>query len=168
MKFSDLIKRELISGRDFGVELNLGFQSHYDFLKSIKSFNPNNSVEVVLFHTDDISLCLDRAKTRHEQGLHLVPPETIQEMYDNTIPLLKENLHLTTSLLAIDVTANDIEPELRIKYKDDSTKLEVFGRQSIWIEKELIPILQLAIKQRLELSPNETKKVPKHRRGPKL
>ncbi|MGF1637979.1 MAG: hypothetical protein ACFCUU_12960 [Cyclobacteriaceae bacterium] len=57
LKFNDLVRKELISGKDFGLEINLGFESHYDFVKSIKNFNPDQIiVNVLLFHTDDIEL----------------------------------------------------------------------------------------------------------------
>ena len=40
LRFNDLVKKELFAGSDFGIEFNLGFQSHYDFVKSVKNFNP--------------------------------------------------------------------------------------------------------------------------------
>jgi len=68
LRFNDLVKKELFAGSDFGIEINLGFQSHYDFVKSVKNFNPQrNTVKVVLFHTDDIDLCFQRARIRPER-----------------------------------------------------------------------------------------------------
>lgn len=75
-RFQSVLRDYLVSGKDFAVELNLGFQSHYDLVKRLKNFDKENKIEVVLFHTNDLQLCLDRAKFRHENGLHLVPPET--------------------------------------------------------------------------------------------
>lgn len=39
--------QELVSNKDFSIELNLGFQSHYDLLKKMKAFNPENRIEVI-------------------------------------------------------------------------------------------------------------------------
>lgn len=61
----------------------------------------SNRIEIVLFHTDDLQLCLERARERHEEGLHLVPAETVSEMYYNTIPLLKGNIGLISVLRAV-------------------------------------------------------------------
>ena len=30
IRYQDLVRRSLVSGEDFAIELNLGFQSHYD------------------------------------------------------------------------------------------------------------------------------------------
>lgn len=97
------IKKYLFDKKDFALELNLGFQSHYDYLNSIASFDCTNKIHLILFFTDDLKLCLDRALLRHENGGHLVEPEVIKEMYGNTIPLLLENKHLFHSFNLIDV-----------------------------------------------------------------
>jgi predicted ABC-type ATPase len=68
MKFNDLVKKQLFAGNDFAIELNPGFESHYDFADSIKSFNSDNAIEVILFFTDDIKLCYQRAEQRHLEG----------------------------------------------------------------------------------------------------
>ena len=80
IKFNDLVKKQLFAGNDFAIELNLGFESHYDFLRSVKNFNSDNTIEVILFFTDDKKLCYQRAEQRHQEGLHYVNPETIKEM----------------------------------------------------------------------------------------
>jgi predicted ABC-type ATPase len=77
IKFNDLVRKQLFAGNDFAIELNLGFESHYDFLKSIRSFNNDNTIEVILFFTEDIKLCYQRTEQRHQEGLHYVSPETI-------------------------------------------------------------------------------------------
>ena len=87
----DIIKQKLIKNKDFALELNLGFQHQYDYVISAKRFNEENRLEVILFYSDSLMLCLDRARERHESGLHLVLPEIVTEMYHNTITLLKNN-----------------------------------------------------------------------------
>ncbi len=49
LKSNQQIKDFLFSQKDFALELNLGFQSHYDYLKSIANFNPENTVHLILF-----------------------------------------------------------------------------------------------------------------------
>ena len=94
----EIIKRKLIRNEDFALELNLGYPHQYEYVLSAKRFNNENKLNIILFFTDSLQLCLDRAKIRHQNGLHLVLPETISEMYNNTLPLLKGNLNLSTNL----------------------------------------------------------------------
>ena len=98
------IKEYLFSGQDFALELNLGFVSHYDYLKSIAFFDRRNQINLLLFFTDDINLCLDRAAVRYRSGGHEVRPEIIEEMYANTLPLFAENSTLFRSVRLIDMT----------------------------------------------------------------
>lgn len=92
------IRENLFAKRDFALELNLGFQSHYDYLKSIAAFDPSNKIYLVLFFTDNINLCIDRAKVRHLSGGHEVKQEIIKEMYQNTFPLFEANKSLFHSI----------------------------------------------------------------------
>jgi len=48
IRYQDLVRRSLVSGEDFAIELNLGFQSHYDFLRQIKAFNNENIFHIIL------------------------------------------------------------------------------------------------------------------------
>lgn len=82
----------------------MGFQSHYDFLKSIIKFDSNNLIHLVLFHTGLIEMCIVRGHLRHKNGGHLVKENIIREMYENTIPLLKSNLKLFNTTTFIDVS----------------------------------------------------------------
>jgi predicted ABC-type ATPase len=104
LKSNQQIKDFLFAEHDFALELNLGFPSHYDYLKSIASFNRANNVHLILFYTDSVEFCLTRAKLRHIKGGHLVKPEIIQEMYEQTFPLLKANLSIFQSFRFIDVS----------------------------------------------------------------
>ena len=98
------LKDYLFSGQDFALELNLGFASHYDYLKSIAFFDRRNQINLLLFFTDDINLCLDRAAVWYLSGGHEVKPEVIEEMYTNTLPLFAENRTLFQSVRLIDMT----------------------------------------------------------------
>jgi predicted ABC-type ATPase len=69
---NEKIKELLFKKKDFALELNLGFQSHYDYLKSIANVNPRIEIHLPLFFTDNVDLCLLRAKTRYQNGSHLV------------------------------------------------------------------------------------------------
>jgi predicted ABC-type ATPase len=107
------IRENLFAKEDFALELNLGFQSHYDYLKSIASFDWSNKVHLLMFFTDDLGLCLDRAKARHLSGGHEVKPEVVDEMYNSTMPLFKENETLFNTVRLIDVTFESFtEPQL--------------------------------------------------------
>ena len=51
LRFNELVRKELFTGKDFGIEINLGFQSHYDFVKSIKNFNSEQNIIKVNLNT---------------------------------------------------------------------------------------------------------------------
>ena len=72
------------------------------------NFDPNNKVHLILFFTDSLDLCLRRADIRHKSGGHLVKPEIVTEMYENTIPLLKNNFSLFKSMRFVDITNDNI------------------------------------------------------------
>jgi predicted ABC-type ATPase len=69
-RVKDTIRQNLIRNQDFALELNLGFPHQYDYILSAKHFSHENTLNIILFFTDDVGLCLKRAKERHEQGLH--------------------------------------------------------------------------------------------------
>ena len=124
------IKSYLFSKADFALELNLGFQSHYDYLKSIVYFEPNNHVHLILFYTDAIELCLLRADIRYKNGGHLVEASIVKEMYDNTIPLLKQHLSFFKTMTFIDISNTVIsevtQTNLSNWVKDNDLDLYVF------------------------------------------
>ena len=80
LKSNQQIKDFLFSQKDFALELNLGFKSHYDYLKSIANLNPENTVHLILFYTNTVDFGLLRAEIRHKKGGHLVKPEIVKEM----------------------------------------------------------------------------------------
>ena len=152
-RFQDLLRNQLVSGNDFAVELNLGYQNHYDLLKKLKSFNKQNSIEVILFHTTDLDLCLERARVRHENGLHLVEPSIIREMYSNTIPLLIENIELIAVLTAIDVRQNDLAIEPFLSWDRVRGDLKIL-REPEWLDGKLVEQLKkLTITNAIKESP---------------
>ncbi len=59
---------------------------------------------MILFNTDAIALCLLRAEIRYKSGGHFVDSTVIREMYQNTIPLLKEHFTLFKTMRFIDIS----------------------------------------------------------------
>lgn len=102
------IRDFLFNQESFALELNLGFESHYDYLRSIASFDRRNEIELILFFTDDLNVCLDRAKIRHLNGGHEVTAEVINEMYVATMPLFEQNKNLFTRIILVDVTYSSV------------------------------------------------------------
>lgn len=110
------IQSNLFAGDDFALELNLGFPSHYDYLKSIAAVNPANQISLLLFFTDDLNLCINRAAIRYRNGGHEVRAEIVTEMYGQTIPLFTQNKAIFSSVRLVDVTDTaSLEP-----YQEDA------------------------------------------------
>lgn len=162
-RFQSVLRDYLVSGKDFAVELNLGFQSHYDLVKRLKSFNKENKINVVLFNTNDLQLCLNRARIRHENGLHLVPPETIIEMYENTVPLLSENLNLFSSIIGIDVKEEDSIIKPFLKFERAMLELK-FSQVPEWFTPKLTELLEKEVlktdakQSQVQTTPKNTRK----------
>jgi predicted ABC-type ATPase len=137
----EIIRRKLIHNEDIALELNLGFPHQYDYALAAKKFNNENQLNVILFFTDSLQLCLDRADIRFESGLHLVKPEIITEMYNNTIPLLKANFGSIDNLRLIDATRqNDFLTVA--EYNKDAKKLEPRGQNPDWFKNDLRPFIE--------------------------
>jgi predicted ABC-type ATPase len=141
----DIIKRKLIRNEDFALELNLGYPHQYEYALSAKSFSTANKLAVILFFTDSLQLCLDRAKIRHESGLHLVKPETIEEMYNNTIPLLKANFIAIDKLTLVDATTqNDFFTVA--EYSKETKQLELRDQSPNWFKNDLRAFIEQYIR----------------------
>jgi predicted ABC-type ATPase len=112
VKAWEFIKEKAKSGVDFGIELNLGFVHHYDLLTQIPHQNAPYSIHVLLFFTDELQLCIDRAHQRFKNGGHYVAEEIVREMYVQTLPLLKENISLFGHVQFFDVSSENLIPEL--------------------------------------------------------
>ncbi|WP_460640157.1 hypothetical protein [Larkinella harenae] len=104
MAINQRIREFLFNKQDFALELNLGFPSHYQYFRTIANFDRSNRVELLMFYTDDLDLCLNRARVRHESGGHEVKPEVIEEMYGATFPLFEQNKTLFHRVRLVDVT----------------------------------------------------------------
>lgn len=109
LKANQFIDSCLRNAKDFALELNLGYDSHYDYLQSLAASRRGLRMHLVLFFTDNVELCLLRAKVRHQNGGHLVEAHVIQSMYKATIPLFKKYSKLFTSVSFISVTDTDVE-----------------------------------------------------------
>jgi len=137
----DIIRRKLIRNEDLALELNLGYPHQYEYALAAKKFSNENLLNVILFFTDSLQLCLDRAKIRYESGLHLVMPETVAEMYDNTIPLLKANFDSIDNLNLIDATRrNDFLTVAT--YNKALKKLQQSNQNPDWFKNDLKPFIE--------------------------
>jgi len=94
-----------------------------------------------LFFTGDIQLCYDRAKIRHEQGLHLVKPDVIEEMYNNTILLIEGNFHLIDKLTLVNISAEEI-PKIVAEF-DKSNDVTEINHLPAWAHKLIKSISRL-------------------------
>ena len=112
LKANDFINEQLALQIDFGVELNLGFENHYDFLKYVNKKFPNYQIHLILFFTDNLQICLDRASFRALAGGHKVSPEVVKEMYENTLPLFQIYSKTVESVQFINVIDSKISPDL--------------------------------------------------------
>jgi len=134
LKANEFILEQLNLNQDFGVELNLGFDNHYDLLRFVKKKYPAYKIEVLLFHTDDIQICIDRATLREKFGGHSVKITIIQQMYKNMISLLQNNASLIHDVQLINVEFDF----LRVVYPINKNLLENFIELPNWV-KELSP-----------------------------
>jgi predicted ABC-type ATPase len=136
----EMVKRRIIANEDFAYELNLGYQDQYDYVISAKTFSWENKLNVVLFFTDDIQLCKDRAKARHESGLHLVRPEVIEKMYQNTIPLLKQNFKFIDQLSLVNAEINRLYTVAEYNRPDKS--FHIGNSSPSWFKNDLQPFIE--------------------------
>jgi predicted ABC-type ATPase len=96
-------------GIDFGIELNLGYQiPHYSYINHWRN-KYSYDLDVTLFFTDSVALCIDRAHQREKYGGHRVAEKIIVDMYVQTLPLLRKNINTITHLQFINVTYNAVE-----------------------------------------------------------
>ncbi len=169
-KYRSLLSHCLFSKLDFAIELNLGFQEHYDHLRSIKNFDLNNDIIVVLFHTDDVELCVSRAKTRYLYGGHHVDEQIIRQMHHNVCDLLRKNRTLLSGVRMVNASSDGIN-EVSLEYDFKNKKSLPTLPLPNWIKrefKELIPDLSPQIKRlprRNPLPPPDDPDEPKKSRG---
>jgi predicted ABC-type ATPase len=137
----DTIRKNLIKDEDFALELNLGFAHQFEYTLSIKRFNFDNKLYVVLFFTDDLDLCKDRAKKRYESGRHLVEPETIEKMCNNTLPLLKANFEAVDHLILLNANRND-ELNAVAEYDKEAGTLNILDDSAVWFKDDLMGFIR--------------------------
>jgi predicted ABC-type ATPase len=138
-RLTQTIRTKLIRNEDFALELNLGYPEHYDYVLSAKKFRDENTLHVILYYTDDLEICIERAKLRFESGRHLVKPETIREMYVNTIPLLQANLGQIDSLSFVDGGSGQARPIAT--YDCLKNKLALLDSECAWFNEKVYPII---------------------------
>jgi predicted ABC-type ATPase len=132
----NIIRHKLIRNEDFALELNLGFAHQYEYALSAKKFSQENKLNIILFYTDSLQLCLDRARERHISGLHLVKPEIIRQMFDNTIPLLKENFAAIDIIILLDANENNKLTTVAI-YNKYARRLDIHDNSPGWFKNDL-------------------------------
>jgi|SRR6185503_6052618 len=138
-RFTQAIRSKLIRNEDITLELNLGYPEHYDYILSAKKFRSDNSLHIVLFYTDELELCLKRAKTRFESGRHFVKPETIREMYENTLPLFQQHFDQMGSAYFVNVTKLEFGPVA--SYDRISDKLQLINSKCAWFNEKVYPFI---------------------------
>lgn len=135
IKANEFIQSKLKANESLGVEINLGYDNHYELLRYVKDKYPQYHVQVCLFFTDDVNLCLDRAFIRFKAGGHFVSSDTIYEMYNNTLTLLTKNAWLIDSLLLVNV--EDSGSKLCFKLDPKANHLSLVRNLPKWIKKYL-------------------------------
>jgi predicted ABC-type ATPase len=138
-RFTQAIRTKLIRNEDIALELNLGYPEHYDYILSAKKFRSDNTLHVILFYTDELDLCLERAKFRFESGRHLVKPDTIREMYENTLPLFQKHFEQLESAYFVNATKLEVGPVA--SYDRLSNKLELINPQCTWFNEQVHPFI---------------------------
>ena len=79
------------------------------------------------------------AKARFDNGRHFVKPETICEMYDNTLPLLQQYLNQIASVYFVNVTKFEIG--LIAFYDRIDNKLQVTDSNCSWFNEKVYPFI---------------------------
>jgi predicted ABC-type ATPase len=141
LKANDFIQQKLSNNDDFGVEINLGYDNHYELLRYIKKKFPQYEITICLFFTDDIRLCLDRATVRKQSGGHSVAENVIREMYGNTFELLQKNTNLINNLLLVDVAYDSIDLVFELNPKEN--RLFVGSKSPNWVQENFLKIAHL-------------------------
>ena len=132
----------LISNVDFAFEINLGFPNQWKYVKSMLQFREENQLRIILFFTGSLDLCLNRAKKRHENGLHLVEPEIIKTMYNQTLPLFRENINLVDTALFVDMD-EDRGPRIIADYNKTPRIINMIENAPAWFLDQLYPFIKV-------------------------
>jgi predicted ABC-type ATPase len=145
LKANNFIREQLRLSKDFGVELNLGYESHFDLLRFVKNQYPQYKISICLYFTDEIQICIDRAKIREKYGGHSVSEKVIYEMYENTITLFRKNSYLIDSIKLIDISYSFID--LSFELNPDENLLFINSQLPNWIVRNFPKITELQNKK---------------------
>jgi hypothetical protein len=109
-----------------------------------------------------IKLLLPKAEHRHQEGLHYVSREAIEEMYENTFPLLHAHFSMITGLIAVNVSSRGI-PKICLEYNSIDRELILAENLPDWAEKLIKQFLELQFqqKQTLQATPQQKQKRPR-------
>lgn len=141
LKANDFIQQKLSNNEDFGVEINLGYENHYELLRYVKNKFPQYDITICLFFTDEIQLCLDRAIIREKSGGHSVSEKVIREMYANTIELLQRNTNLVNNLMLVDINYDSIDLAFELNPKEN--RIFISSNLPTWVLANFPKIVQL-------------------------
>ncbi|MGE8293104.1 MAG: hypothetical protein ACN6ON_15540 [Sphingobacterium sp.] len=130
-RFEKMLQDKLLANLDFAIEINLGLKKHFDLLRQIKAFHPDNRIEILFFYTDNLDICLARAQNRKSSQIPR-SLENIEDLYIRALPLLKRNLDIFDTLKGVDVRENHIEPEIIFQYQYASANIEVSEKLPQW------------------------------------
>lgn len=127
IKANQFIQDNLLKSKSFGIEINLGFENHYDLIRYVKQKHSDYLIKVVMFYSDSLQLCIDRAKYREINGGHSVKVEVIIEMYEKTLLLLKRNAKWIDGIRFVDIIASQFVPEIVYSLRFVNDVDEYFG-----------------------------------------
>ncbi|MFN3490029.1 MAG: hypothetical protein ACK4YV_12890 [Emticicia sp.] len=139
LKANEFIQQKLSNNEDFGVEINLGYDNHYELLRYVKSKFPQYETTICMFFTNDLDLCLNRAIIREKSGGHSVSEKVIREMYANTLDLLQKNTHLVNNLMLVDISYNTIDLVFELNPK--ANRLFINSELPTWLLENFPKIL---------------------------
>lgn len=143
-KFLNRVNEELSNERDIALELTMGKLHHYEFATQLKRDYPATRLNLILFFTDDLEQCKQRASARFKDGGHEVKPEMLEMIYNSTLPLLKNHFSAIDKLTLVDVATNG-KPELIGTFDRDKRVLSSSPNKASWFNEQLRPFLQRQI-----------------------
>ena len=140
-KWLSTINDNLHANRDFAFELNLGMPMHWDFAQSLRQQQAYHTLNIVLFFTDHLDMCKQRAEERFKAGQHEVNPAVLENMYHNTLPLLKHHFAWIEALTLIDARRDNSFSTVA-SYLAIDQSLETGETSPSWFNDNLKPFLQ--------------------------
>ncbi|MDP9079964.1 MAG: hypothetical protein M3O71_21265 [Bacteroidota bacterium] len=135
------INNKLRVNTDFAFELNLGMPMHWDFAQSLKQQHADHTLNVVLFFTDNLEMCRLRSEKRFEAGGHEVNPAVLENMYNNTLPLLQFNFQHIDNLKLVN-TAIDQDTKIVGVYDKETRSFDILNREPLWFKDKLQPFIE--------------------------